>query len=530
MNTYHLNLLEKNKNPHDECQLVVDNETTVKHKIDSGIFIDTRRCIRKQFVISDVHPKTVIYYKSVSARRREENRHLNNYYYVIHPCSAFSLWWEIMMFFVYIYMLIVYSLDDLFMFSPKYLYYINIMKFIGDCVYVVDIIHIFVTGYYDADLSKSILNPWKICKKYLKRYFIIDLIAIVPSICIPFGWLGLINEIEDPVLRYLRFIGIIRVFRLGRVFNALDLISMYKNFSIYIYKITKVILLYAITLCVMYFFLFVIRSNIRKYHKRALDSIPSRYLQATMMLMLIAHSRSVLIANILVVSNIAFFMICGMLLYLVLFAQLLQALRTFISTKTTTSTVIQQFEKYMRYKGLPIELRQKIYTFFDFKFQQEFYHEKRMHYFVSDALMNRILMDICRRKFKYTHLFVHIPNLVLFKLVGKLKSAIYLEDDVIMDIGVPNDFVYFIFYGTLAVYDHMGQEICHLEDGASFGELSLLKNGRASTVKIIAVAPTEIFKLHKQDFFNILKDFPEVKRKVIEKSFSRYSKAQTDYY
>ncbi|CAH1285388.1 unnamed protein product [Diabrotica balteata] len=527
---YHLHLLEKTRNPHEECQLVIHDEKTVKHKIDSGIFIDTRRWIRTQLTISNVHPKTIIYYKSVSARRREENRHLNNYYYIIHPFSAFNLWWEITMFFVYIYMLIVYSLDDLFMFSPKYLFYINIMKFFGDSVYLIDIVHIFITGYYDTDLSKSILNPWKIGKKYLKGYFIIDLIAIVPSICIPLGWINLVNEIDDPVLRHLRFIGIIRIFRLGRIFNALDLIGMYKNFSIYIYKITKVLLLYAITLCVLYFFLFVIRTNIRKYHKRPIDSIPSRYLQATMMLMLIAHSRSVLISNILLVSNIAFFMVCGVLLYLVLFAQLLQALRTFISTKTTTSTVIQQFEKYMRYKGLSIELRQKIYTFFDFKFQQEFYHEKRMHYFVSDALMNRILMDICRRKFKNTQLFVHIPNLVLYKLVGKLKNSIYLEDDVIMHIDVPNDFVYFIFYGTLAVYNQRGQEICHLEDGANFGELSLLKENRISSVKIVAVAPSELFVLHRKDFFSVLKDFPEVRRKVIERSIDRYNKVETDYF
>lgn len=56
-------------------------------------------------------------------------------------------------------------------------------------------------------------------------------------------------------------------------------------------------------------------------------------------------------------------------------------------------------------------------------------------------------------------------------------------------------------------------QICHLEDGAHFGEISLILDEiRVSTVT--AVSACEIFTLKKSTFLKVIEGFPEIKEKV----------------
>ena len=46
--------------------------------------------------------------------------------------------------------------------------------------------------------------------------------------------------------------------------------------------------------------------------------------------------------------------------------------------------------------------------------------------------------------------------------------------------------MYFLFKGTAAVMTPTGQEVCHLEDGAHFGEIALIVKDR-KVINIITV-------------------------------------------
>ncbi|VEN35846.1 unnamed protein product [Callosobruchus maculatus] len=107
--------------------------------------------------------------------------------------------------------------------------------------------------------------------------------------------------------------------------------------------------------------------------------------------------------------------------------------------------------------------------------------------------------------------FRNVPARLLNALVAKFRTEIFLTNDVIIVAGTPGDCMYFINYGTVAIYSLAGKEICHLEDGAHFGEISMIFNEpRVETV--VAVTPCELFILHKADFTEII--FPH--RRVLE--------------
>ncbi|XP_057662055.1 potassium/sodium hyperpolarization-activated cyclic nucleotide-gated channel 3-like [Diorhabda carinulata] len=245
--------------------------------------------------------------------------------------------------------------------------------------------------------------------------------------------------------------------------------------------------------------------------------------------MLAAHGTTELPFNFLVICGTTTFLCAGLILNFYLFAQLMQTWNKFIHVKTATNSISQQFCEYMKYKGLPIETRSKIMAFFEFRFQRDFYHERRMQYFISETLRHRILMDLLRNHVTGTNLFTILPNDVLHKLLPRIKTEVYLEDDVIFRKGKLHETIHFIHNGTVAVYNLAGSEICHLEDGDSFGELCLLLEEK-KLVSIVAIAPSEIFRIKKLHLLKVLEEFPTIKQNVLLDCRERFLRARTSYF
>ncbi|VEN62091.1 unnamed protein product [Callosobruchus maculatus] len=108
------------------------------------------------------------------------------------------------------------------------------------------------------------------------------------------------------------------------------------------------------------------------------------------------------------------------------------------------------------------------------------------------------------------------------KLFAKCKSEIFLTNDVIVLAGSPGHFMYFINFGTVAVYSPSGREICHLEDGAHIGEIAFIFDEVQQTT-VVAVAPCEMFKLKKADYDKVLDKHPDVKQLIVKRATQRWN-------
>nr|CAI5823285.1 unnamed protein product [Callosobruchus analis] len=127
----------------------------------------------------------------------------------------------------------------------------------------------------------------------------------------------------------------------------------------------------------------------------------------------------------------------------------------------------------------------------------------------------------------YLELNQNVPGRLLNALVAKFRTEIFLTNDVIIVAGVPGDCMYFINYGTVAIYSLAGKEICHLEDGAHFGEISMIfHEPRMETV--VAVTPCELFVLQKTDFVEIISPHRRVLEMIKEQARSRLSNASKE--
>ncbi|KAJ8945717.1 hypothetical protein NQ314_009079 [Rhamnusium bicolor] len=108
-------------------------------------------------------------------------------------------------------------------------------------------------------------------------------------------------------------------------------------------------------------------------------------------------------------------------------------------------------------------------------------------------------------------------------VVAQLISEIYLPGDVIINSGSSGSCMFFIYHGTVAVYTPLGRELCHLEDGAHFGEIALIFN-ETRVATVVAVSACELFMLRRSDFLDTIEPFPKFKEELLTLATERLKK------
>ncbi|CAH2002947.1 unnamed protein product [Acanthoscelides obtectus] len=390
-----------------------------------------------------------------------------------------------------------------------------------DALIYCDIIKNFFTGYFDSEKNVTVLKPRLIAIKYLKFYFWVDFISTLTPLMYPFRMVygkGTTIDLCCEVVRFLRSLMIIRVKRWS---YTMELFRQYMNLSSYLSKAAKSFLAYIIVMC----WLYTVYMNVRNvmydyvYHEQIKQVKLRRYFSITLILLLVSYgadpSRKLLDALVTIV-----FIAIGFCMQMYLYAQILQVWKKLSNAQNKNDALFRQFKEYMKYKGLPIHLRERVFLFFSFKFQNEFYRELHINKMISDNLRQEILLHVTKVHIQRVELFSSLPEDVLQKVVSRLKSEIFLPDEVIVEAGSTGSCMYFIQFGTVAVYTRAGREICHLQDGAHFGEIALVFN-ETRVATVVAVTACELYKLKRIDFFEVIENYPEQKQKVIEMAIQR---------
>ncbi|XP_057651752.1 potassium/sodium hyperpolarization-activated cyclic nucleotide-gated channel 3-like [Diorhabda carinulata] len=495
----------------------------VQYIFNSGAFIQIKRWFFYRMTINSKHPTTLIYFKSSSSRKNEQTRHLMHYKNTIHPFSMMNLFWEYVMAWVYLYMLITYFLSSLYIFD-EYLKLGHIRRTIGDFIYLLDMIHFFFEGYYNALDHRTVLSHRYIARRYLKSYFIIDVIALLPNISLIaylITW--------SPKVIYMRYFGLIRIFRLKRLLNAFDLIKNYKDYTSYHLKAIKCVLIYFAIVTFLYSMIFILSYHIDRFseiyvvHDSNLD-----FLSTTLILFMVSQGLEPLYTQwTILLITICYF--CALFIHLFLHAQVYQVWNTFFSVKSKNEDLLNQFKEYVRYRGLPEDLKKRILLYFKFKFQNNFYNERHINYIVSNSIKEEIMCNIVHKYLVKAYILKTLPRNILLKVVTKLKSEIFLPDDIVVIAGKPAQNIYFIYYGQLAVYNRHGIEIAHIEDGDCFGEMDTLFY-EVQSYTVVAITPCELFSLSREAFMEIIDKNIELKKRVMAEAKVRLLAASNYHF
>lgn len=110
-------------------------------------------------------------------------------------------------------------------------------------------------------------------------------------------------------------------------------------------------------------------------------------------------------------------------------------------------------------------------------------------------------------------LFANADDSVLSKLAQKIVSEKYEAGKTVIQKGDIGQTMYIIFSGNLKVHD--GEHtVASLKQGDFFGELSLLDREPRS-MSVTALEETILGSLDRNDFYEVLREFPEMTKDII---------------
>ncbi|XP_076247308.1 potassium/sodium hyperpolarization-activated cyclic nucleotide-gated channel 1 [Calliopsis andreniformis] len=496
------------------CEQPSETDQLIIEIPGNSLWAKGRRWLLRQRLLSRKHPLTRWCVKSSTAVQYEISRHLQTHPYMIHPFSSFRIIWEsFMTVFTFVALLVTpYSIT---FYYEKHMNWHLINDWIN-VIFLCDIVMWFCTGYYDYQTKVIVLNPRIVSLQYLKRYFLIDVLTVLP--------IGLLDELVPNSKWYCTTLNMMKILRLRNiVVYSRRLHDIYRlNFQLH--KILESFTIVTVSVhwasCLEYYVPISVNhlgtlSNNSWIMSEAFQNKKTnvkKYL-VCMNRAMIALTHSAHYLNMKTPEDIILNLILsvvGFIGFMYLLTQFSHLLTTFHITIKRHLKVLQQLQEYMRYKELPHELQRRLLTFYRYRNKKQFERNRQVINEVSPYLKQELILHHYSRLISSVALFKHLPETVLAQIASALRSEIFMPSDEIVKAGTRGESLYFIASGTVAVYTTTGKEVCHLEDGTYFGEIALVMEGEHRIATVIAVETCELHILHRNDFQRLIAPYPDL--------------------
>ncbi|KAG7237410.1 hypothetical protein INR49_032405 [Caranx melampygus] len=184
----------------------------------------------------------------------------------------------------------------------------------------------------------------------------------------------------------------------------------------------------------------------------------------------------------------------------------------------------KQVEQYMSFHKLPADVRQRIHDYYEQRFQGKMFDEDSILGELSDPLKEEIVSYNCRGLVANMPLFANTDPHFVTVILTKLRFEVFQPADLIIREGTLGRKMYFIQHGTVTVIPRGSKEI-KLSDGAYFGEICLLTQGRR-TATVRADTYCRLYSLSVDSFNEVLEEHPLMRRAFESVAVDRLGRRQ----
>ncbi|CAH2013636.1 unnamed protein product [Acanthoscelides obtectus] len=447
-------------------------------------------------------------FKSKATLRRERIKQLeSDHPYVIHPLSKFRAWYGVYQLLLYLCLILSNTIDGAF---SHRLYHKKLssvkIAMILEVLALIDMIIIFNTGYIIADKNTVEMRPRRIAKHYVRSpYFFCDLASSIPK-NIPYLF------VRDEYQLYPDWVlGIFCLLLFSRMIRIVTFIQLLYRSAEY-FECSSKSLLFVLTCA----FITFISIHFMACMQFAVPRFATRYF--------VKHEeRNAWIHNENVDSTEKSFISKYVICFFKSSAYILVVLAIYLLTRKAMQIrffeLTNQLEAYIDEKKFPSDLGNKLLDYYTFKYQRKFINEQKILGLLSDNLKRDVRTHICKKLVKSITTFNDLREYDIDELVSKLVPQIYLPMETIVRSGSVADGCYIISSGTVALYTHSGKEVYHLQDGALFGEISLLIRDQETVLgTAIAIETSQVYKFLKRDLERFLKAHKQIAQLMIKKA------------
>ncbi|KAK9752769.1 Cyclic nucleotide-binding domain [Popillia japonica] len=523
------------------CTLEKHHYRNIANSADQVWYAKMMTKIKLSTRISTANPRSHQFYRTNTAVRHQNEKHSqSDLAYIIHPLSSFRMYWELFMMVVFLnhlFLMPIIAAFYEFKLNRDSLVGMAFNKFIFfetslDMCCLVDIGMTFCTGYTIDTARYVVLHPRLITSHYLfSIYFIVDVLSSIPTelvLLIEYYFQVLESTV---VIKSMNLISLLKVIRVKTMLTYMDrsasifnlnghIVSTLKYFCIYFLLVHWCGCLQYIVPCYWHGYHKLPNMSWIKYRKISSNddtSVIHIYTEcifrAATRLFCVAsdiytpHTNDDIIVDIII--GFIGYVVTG--LSLVMFLQFLFRIYT---SEIKYHSVMNQLKQYMRNKQLPMPMQKRLIDYYGYRFRGTYYRENTIFPTMSDRLRKDITAYICVSMMEQVPILKDLPPTTGRNIVSSLHQEIFLPHDIIVKAGTSSDCMYFIHHGTVAVYTPTGKEMCHLQDGAYFGEMGLISKDSKRIANVVAIETTEVFRLDRRVFNNYVKTTPDLYKKM----------------
>ncbi|OQV13313.1 Cyclic nucleotide-gated channel cone photoreceptor subunit alpha [Hypsibius exemplaris] len=222
------------------------------------------------------------------------------------------------------------------------------------------------------------------------------------------------------------------------------------------------------------------------------------------------------------------FVIVDFLVGVLIFATIVGNVGSMISNMNASRVEFQNrmdgVKQYMEFRKVGKELENRVIKWFDYLWSnKQSLDEESVLSSLPDKLKAEIAMHVHLDTLKRVSIFQDVEPGLLVELVLKLKLQVFSPGDYICRKGDIGKEMYIVKRGRLSVVADDGVTIfVTLSDGSVFGEISILnivgnKTGNRRTANVRSIGYSDLFCLSKDDLWDALTEYPEAKKKLIER-------------
>ena len=183
---------------------------------------------------------------------------------------------------------------------------------------------------------------------------------------------------------------------------------------------------------------------------------------------------------------------------------------------------MDKLQALIKYRDLPTDLQLKLNNYYSYQWRKRLGYDESS--FLEDLpynLRREISLHLKKEVVENISLFEDASEELMTELALNLSPLVLTPNDCLFQAGDTSDGMYFVITGQLIAINKEGTiELGTFDEGDFFGEIALFRD-TPRTAAIRATAYSDLYKLDKSIFTQLMEKYPAIRNRIEEKVVAR---------